>query len=194
MGLSDDIRNRKRRNETDYWHDIDPGKEPPERLNIIIEIPQGSQNKYELDKKTGIFKLDRVLFSAVHYPGDYGIIPGTLAKDGDPLDALVLITYPTYPGVLIESRPIGILRMIDGDKEDDKILAAPLKDTRFSAIKDIDDIEGAILNEIAHFFSIYKQLEGREVEIRGWEGVESAHGIIMESIEAYDSTYGKNSK
>jgi len=178
----------------DYWHDIGPGKNPPERLNIIIEIPQGSQNKYELDKENGIFKLDRVLFSAVHYPGDYGIIPGTLARVGDPLDALVLITYPTYPGVLIESRPIGFLRMVDSGKEDDKILAVPVKDTRFSAIENINDIEDAILREIAHFFSIYKQLEGREVEIRGWEGVESAHRIINESIEAYGEKFGKRSE
>lgn len=175
----------------DYWHGISPGKNPPERLNVIIEIPQGSQNKYELDKKNGVFKLDRVLFSAVHYPGDYGIIPQTLAKDGDPLDALVLITYPTYPGVLIESRPIGVLRMIDGNREDDKILVVPVKDTRFSAISGINDIEDAILNEIAHFFSIYKQLEGRKVEIRGWEGTDSAHRIIDESIEAYGESFGK---
>lgn len=175
----------------DYWHGISPGKNPPERLNVIIEIPQGSQNKYELDKENGVFKLDRVLFSAVHYPGDYGIIPRTLAKDGDPLDALVLITYPTYPGVLIESRPIGALRMIDGGKEDDKILVVPVKDTRFSAISDIGDIEEAILNEIAHFFSIYKQLEGRKVEIRGWDGKEVANRIIMESIETYNSRFGE---
>jgi Inorganic pyrophosphatase len=104
------------------WHDIEPGDSVPDIVNVIVEIPKGSQNKYEYDKDKNIIKLDRVLFSPLHYPGDYGIVPRTLADDGDPLDALVLLSNPTYPGVLIEAIPIGLLRMIDSGMNDDKLL------------------------------------------------------------------------
>ena len=168
-----------------YYHDIKPGKKPPHDINVIVEIPKGQQNKFEYDKVNNLFRLDRVLFSPFHYPGDYGFVPQTLAKDGDPMDALVMISHPTYPGILIEARPIGVLKMIDSGEQDDKILCVSNNDIRFEDYRDIDDVKQPILNEIAHFFQVYKQLEGKDVEIIGWKGVREAGQIILESMEAY---------
>ena len=156
-----------------------------DKLNVIIEIPKGSQNKFELDKEFGVIKLDRVLFSPMYYPGDYGFIPQTLGEDGDPLDALVLVTYPTYPGVLIESRPIGVLKMIDKGEPDDKILCVPCDDPRFNDFKDLSSVAKPILNEIAHFFEAYKYLEGKKVEIKGWEGAKKANEIVAQCVERF---------
>jgi inorganic pyrophosphatase len=172
------------------WHGISAGKTPNE-LNVIVEIPKGSQNKYEVDKETGLVKLDRVLFSPFFYPAEYGMVPQTLGKDGDPLDALVLVTNPTYPGVLIETRVIGVLKMVDKGEVDDKILCVPLHDIRYANYKDIKDVDKAILNEIAHFFSVYKHLEGKKVEVLGWENLESAKKIIAESISDYNKKFKK---
>jgi inorganic pyrophosphatase len=169
----------------DLWHEIKTDKDAPEKINVIVEIPKGSQNKYEYDKENNIFKLDRVLFSPIHYPGDYGIIPQTLAKDGDPLDALVLVTYPTYPSTLIEARPIGILKMIDSGEEDDKILCVPINDIRLSNLRDINDVQKPILNEIAHFFEVYKHLESKKAEIIGWNNAKIAKEIILQSMKLY---------
>lgn len=168
-----------------YWHDIPPGPKPPARIYVIVEIPKGSQNKYEYDKELNVIKLDRVLFSPLHFPGDYGFIPQTLAEDGDPLDALVLVTFPTYPGMLIEARPIGLLRMYDQEIIDDKILCVPVYDPRFNEYSDINDVETHILREISHFFQVYKELEGREVKIDGWKNMTEAKKVIEESIRRY---------
>ncbi|RMD57731.1 inorganic diphosphatase [Candidatus Woesearchaeota archaeon] len=173
----------------DYWHDIDAGTE--DCMNVIVEIPKGSQNKYELDKKTGIVKLDRVLFSPMHYPGDYGMIPQTLGEDGDPLDGLVLVTRPTFPGCLIEARPIGVLKMVDGGDPDDKILCVPTEDPRFSDFKDLSAVPKPILNEIAHFFQVYKTLEGKSVEIVGWEDVSVAKKIFNQARSRYKEKFSK---
>lgn len=169
----------------DFWRDISPGDGAPNVVNVIVEIPKGSQNKFEYDKEMGIFALDRVLFSPIHYPGDYGIIPQTLAEDGDALDALVLVTYPTYPGILIPARPIGVLRMRDNGEGDDKILCVPDKDVRMTHLSDARDIQEPIRAEIAHFFEVYKQLEGKKVQLGGWDGVVEAKRIILEAIERY---------
>lgn len=150
-----------------------------------MEIPKGSQNKYEYDEELKAIKLQRVLFSPIHYPGDYGIIPRTITPDGDPLDALVLVTYPTYPGTIIESKPIGVLKMLDSGKKDDKILCVPLHDVRFSDISDIKNIQKSILNEISHFFAVYKQLEGKKVVICGWENSKVAKSVIVKALQAY---------
>jgi len=174
----------------DYWHDISPGDTVPEEVSVIVEIPKGSQNKYEYDKEHGVFCLDRVLFSPIHYPGDYGIIPQTLADDGDPLDALVLVTYSTFPGILIKARPIGVLRMLDSGQADDKILCVPSQDIRMGHITDVVDIQLPIREEIAHFFEVYKQLEGKEVKLGGWEESDRAHEIIRKSVEDYQSKFG----
>ena len=171
------------------WHDMSPGKQPPESVTAVIEIPRGSRNKYELDKKTGLMKLDRVLYSAVHYPGDYGLIPRTLHEDGDPLDILVRINEPTFPGCQIECRPIGVLRMLDKGEPDDKILAVPTDDPFHEEYFDVADIPQHYLKEVEHFFHIYKDLEGKRVQILGWEKSEVAMRIIMESIARYAEKY-----
>jgi inorganic pyrophosphatase len=169
----------------DYWHDLTPGEDAPDEVAVVVEIPKGSQNKYEYDKARGVFALDRVLFSPIHYPGDYGIIPQTLAEDHDPLDALVLVSYPTYPGILITSRPIGVLHMQDNGEGDDKILCVPVTDIRMDHIKDVNDIQAPIREEIAHFFEVYKQLEGKQVKLGGWDDAAAARRVITESITRY---------
>ena len=174
-----------------FWHDIETGSSIPEIINVIVEIPKGSQNKYEYDKKHNMMKLDRVLFSPFHYPGDYGIIPQTLSEDGDPLDALVLVTSPTYPGILIEARPIGLLRMKDDGEMDDKIICVSTNDPRYLHITDIGKIEDHYRSEIAHFFQVYKDLEGKKVEIIGWDSSQEAKSVILESVKNYKSTLKK---
>ncbi len=172
-----------------YWRDLAPGSHPPEALTAVIEIPFGSRNKYELDKHTGLMKLDRVLYSAVHYPGDYGFIPRTLHEDGDPLDVLVLVKEQTFPGCLIDVRPIGVLNMLDRGEPDDKILAVPLNDPYHQEFFDIADIPQHLLKEVEYFFATYKDLEGKRVQIRGWQKSEVAMRIVNESIARYDEMY-----
>jgi len=176
----------------DLWHDIETGNKVPSIVNVIVEIPKGSQNKYEYDKVNNMMKLDRVLFSPLHYPGDYGIIPQTLAEDGDPLDALVLVTNATYPGVLIESRPIGVLRMRDSNQMDNKIVCVAKNDPRYANFKDVSDIERHHLKEIAHFFQVYKDLEGKKVEIVGWRDAASAKTIVLKAVNLYKKTFKKS--
>jgi inorganic pyrophosphatase len=167
------------------WRDLPPGPRPPEEVTAVIEIPRGSRNKYELDKETGMLKLDRVLYSAVHYPGDYGFIPRTLHEDGDPLDILVRINEATFPGCQIDVRPIGVLKMLDRGEPDDKILAVPSHDPQHNEYFDIADLPGHYLKEVEHFFLIYKDLEGKRMEIAGWEKSESALKVITDSMERY---------
>lgn len=176
----------------DFWHDIGPGKEAPDKITVVVEIPKGSQNKYEYDKERGVFKLDRVLFSPIHYPGDYGLIPQTLGEDSDPLDALVMVSYSTYPGILIDARPIGVLHMQDNGEVDDKILCVPLYDTRLQHLEDATDIQEPIRAEIAHFFEVYKQLEGKKVKLGGWDTAEVARAIITDSITRYRDKYPRS--
>lgn len=169
----------------DFLNGISPGENTPDEMNVIVEIPKGSQNKYEFDKDLGVLKLDRVLFSPMHYPGDYGMVPQTLAEDGDPLDALVLVTFPTYPGTLINARPIGVLHMQDDGEGDDKILCVPVDDIRAEDLRDVNDIPGAVRQEIAHFFQVYKELEGKKVVIGGWDDAVVAKRIVTECIKRY---------
>lgn len=169
----------------DIWHDIPSGDNTPDEMNVIVEIPKGSQNKYEFDKDLGVLKLDRVLFSPMHYPGDYGMVPQTLAEDGDPLDALVLVSFPTYPGTLINARPIGVLHMQDDGEGDDKILCVPVDDIRAEDMKDVSDIPAAVRQEIAHFFQVYKELEGKKVVIGGWDDASHAKQIVKDCITRY---------
>jgi inorganic pyrophosphatase len=156
------------------------GTQAPTRVNAVIEIPRGSVNKYEYDKQLHVFRLDRTLFSPVHYPGDYGFIPCTLGLDGDPLDVLVLVEAPSFPGCLMEVRPIGVLRMVDQGKGDEKILAVAESDPLYREVKDCSQVFEHTLREIEHFFSIYKNLEGKKTEIAGWDGVDVARRIISE--------------
>ena len=154
-------------------------------VEAFIEIPTGSQNKYEFDPETGKFKLDRVLYSPMHYPTEYGYLENTLALDGDPLDILVYTTFPTFPGCVIETRVIGVLKMSDDKGQDEKLLGVPVNDPRFDHIKDLNDMPEHVLKEIAHFFQVYKDLENKETVIEGWEGPEEAAKLIDECIARY---------
>jgi inorganic pyrophosphatase len=171
------------------WRDLAPGRHPPEEVTAVVEIPFGSRNKYELDKATGLMKLDRVLYSSVHYPGDYGFIPRTLHEDGDPLDVLVLVKEQTFAGCMIDVRPLGVLRMLDRGEPDDKILGVPLHDPAYEEYFDISDIPQHTLREVQHFFATYKDLEGRRVQVVGWEKSERAMRVIEESIARYATEY-----
>lgn len=172
------------------WHGLIPGPKVPDVVYCIVEIPKGSRNKYEYSKSAGVIKLDRVLYSPLHYPSDYGLIPRTFYDDGDPLDIMVMINEPTYPGCVIEARPIGMFRMIDRGKPDDKILAVPSTDPIFEDYHDLGDVAKHFLAEIAHFFSTYKQLErDGNVEPKGWVGAEEAKQAIMHSINLYNDKY-----
>lgn len=171
------------------WRDLTPGRHPPDEVTAVIEIPSGSRNKYELDKDSGLFRLDRVLYSAVHYPGDYGFVPRTLAEDNDPCDILVLLNEPTFPGCLIDARPIGVLRMNDRGDPDNKVLAVPANDPFYHEWFDIADIPQHYLKEVEHFFHIYKDLEGRRVQTVGWGKSEEAMAEIIESIQRYEAAY-----
>ena len=171
------------------WRDLAPGPRAPDQVTAIIEIPQGSRNKYELDKESGLLKLDRVLYSAVHYPGDYGFIPRTLHEDGDPLDILVRINEPTFPGCMVDARPVGVLRMLDRGEPDDKILSVPLNDPYWEDTFDITDVPTHLLKEIEHFFRSYKDLEGKRVQAGGWGDTDEAKRVVTDSIRRYDEAY-----
>lgn len=171
------------------WHDLVPGRSPPHIVTTVVEIPRGSRNKYELDKATGLFHLDRVLYSAVSYPGEYGFIPRTLAEDGDPCDILVLTGEPTFSGCCIDARPIGLLRMVDRDEPDAKILAVPANDPFHSESLGLADLPQHTLKEIAHFFEIYKDLEGKRVHVLGWESGDAAAREIRDSMTRYQARF-----
>lgn len=154
-------------------------------VTVMVEIPKGSRNKYEYDKEKRVFKFDRMLFSAVHYPSDYGFIPDTLAQDGDPLDALVLVWEPTFPGCLIEARPVGLFKMWDEKGPDEKILCVPVSDPFWNYIESLTDVPPHLLKEIEHFFAIYKDLEEKKTGVEGWEDREAAVKAIRESEHRY---------
>jgi inorganic pyrophosphatase len=172
------------------WHDIPTGPNPPEIVTAVIEIPTNERNKYELDKRLGMFRLDRVLHSAVHYPGDYGFLPRTLGDDGDPLDVLVLMKIPVFTGCLVDARPIGLFHLVDHGVADEKVLAVPMRDPYSDGLDDIDDIPQHYLKEIEHFFQVYKDLEGSYTETRGFEGAAAARDAILRAIEAYEEKFG----
>src|SRR5579859_7701985 len=157
----------------------------PRLIEVMVEIPRGSRNKYEFDKERGVLVLDRVLYSSVHYPTDYGYVSGTLALDGDALDALVVVDEPTFPGCHIIARPIGVLDMKDEKGPDQKILAVPLGDPRFSSIRDLGDIDPHWLREIENFFQTYKALEDKWTDVVGWEGATAAARAIQEARDLY---------
>ncbi|CAN5431948.1 inorganic diphosphatase [soil metagenome] len=166
-------------------HDLTPGPNPPLEINCLVEIPKGSRNKYELDKKTGMFKLDRTLYSPMIYPGDYGLVPQTHYDDGDPLDVLILANEPTFTGCIVEVRPIGIFRMLDKGDHDDKILAVPVGNPYFRNFHDLIDVPPHFLEEVGHFFQVYKDLEGSRTQPLGWESVEVARKRITHAIRLY---------
>lgn len=154
-------------------------------IEVVVEVPMGSRNKYELDKERGVFVLDRMLFSAVHYPGDYGFVDQTLAKDGDPLDVVVILGEPTFPGCRIDARILGNLDMEDDAGQDDKLLCVPHTDPRWQHLQDIEDVPLHLLEEIAHFFRVYKDLEHKMVEVRGWQDRAIALDVLADARDRY---------
>ncbi len=172
---------------------LKPGKNPPEDIYVLIEIPKGSNVKYELDEETGAIFVDRVLYTAMFYPFNYGIVPQTLEEDGDPIDVLLISNEPFHPGTVVRARPIGVLVMEDEEGPDSKIIAVPHEkiDPRFANIKDINDLPKAVLDQIKHFFEHYKELEpGKWVKVTGWEGAESAKKRIAAAIERFKRSKG----
>ena len=171
------------------YEKLGPGKKAPEEVYVVIEIPMGSSIKYEIDKETGLIFVDRILFTAMYYPFNYGFIPGTLEEDGDPVDVLVLGYDKLHPGVVIKARPIGVLETEDEKGKDAKIVAVPIEkiDPRFENIKDISDLPANIRERIAHFFEHYKELEkGKWVKVIGWKNREEALKRIEEAIKRYN--------
>lgn len=156
------------------------GTDAPETFNVVIEIPRGSTNKYEVDAKTGLIKLDRVLYSPLFYPFDYGYIPQTLYVDGDPMDVLVLVSHPTFPGCIIEAAPIGVLEMTDDKGPDEKLLCVAIKDPRYGYRRSISELNDHTLKEIKHFFEVYKDLEDKFVEVRDWHDRDKAIELIQQ--------------
>jgi inorganic pyrophosphatase len=162
-----------------------PAQPEPGLINVLVEIPAGSKNKYEFDKDMQAFILDRVLFASVQYPYDYGFIPNTLADDGDPLDGMVMMDQPTFPGCVIAARPIGMLEMIDGGDRDEKILCVPAEDPRYAEVKTLADVAPHRLDEVAEFFRTYKNLEKKVTEILGWKDADQVAALVKQCIDAY---------
>lgn len=167
------------------WHDVDYGEDVPEEVNVIIEVPKNSTLKYELDKETGLIQLDRVLYSAVHYPGDYGFIPRTYWEDNDPLDILVLSNFPVYPLTIVRARPIGVIHLTDNNENDDKIIAVHARDPRFDRYRDITDVPEHVMAEIKHFFETYKQLQQKQVKVLSIKNGAVARKLVLQAIDKY---------
>lgn len=161
---------------------VPPGTDIPSVVNAIIEIPKGRRNKYEVDKSTGLMRLDRYLYSSSHYPGDYGFVPQTLAEDGDPLDILVMVNEPTFSGCLIAARVVGLFKMTDRGLNDYKVLGVPHTDPLFAEYQALEDVPTSYLREVEHFFATYKQLEGVEIKTEGWEPAKAATDEVWASV------------
>lgn len=175
------------------WHDVPLGDNAPEEFNVIIEIPKGSNNKYEIDKETGLIALDRANYSTAPYPVDYGFAPQTLWDDDDALDVAVLTTWPLSVGVVARVRPVAVMEMIDDGESDFKVIAVPRDDKRWDSVKDLNDINPHTLEEIQHFFETYKNLNGKNtpVEINGIKGKKEAIEAVEKSVKMYKEKFGK---
>lgn len=167
------------------WHDISPSRINANDFIAVVEISKGSKKKYELDKETGLIILDRILYTSTHYPANYGFIPRTFADDGDPLDVLVLTSEALDPMVLIRCYPIGVINMLDNGKNDEKIIAIPYSDPTYNSYKDISELPKHIFDEMRHFFSVYKQLEGKQTAVDEVKGADAALEIVRKCIENY---------
>jgi inorganic pyrophosphatase len=171
------------------WHSISPGEDCPNTVTAIIEIPKGSKAKYEIDKESGLLKLDRILFSSVMYPANYGFIPQTYCDDNDPLDILVLCSADVYPMSIIDAKVIGVMHMIDGGEQDDKIIAVAKNDMSVNYINDLSELPPHAMKEVVRFFQDYKALEEKNVTIEHLLGKRYAYKVIEESIELYKKTF-----
>lgn len=167
------------------WHDVNPEHIHPEDFWAVVEIPMGSKNKYELDKETGLLRLDRILFTATHFPANYGLIPRTYGDDLDPLDVLLLCSEPIHPLTIVRVYPIGVISMLDSGRHDDKIIAIPFGDPTYNMYKDISELPPHLFSEMTHFFRVYKDLEGKETIVGDAKGKDEAVKIIKEAIENY---------
>ncbi len=174
------------------WHDVSLGEKTPEQFNTIIEIPKGSYNKYEIDKKTGLIALDRANYTAAPYPFDYGFAPQTLWEDGDALDVIVLTTFPLNVGVLVNVRPVAVMEMIDDGESDFKVIAVPVKDRRWDDTSDLNDLNKHMLREFQHFFETYKNLKGKPavVKINGFKPKKNALAAVKKAMALYQKQYG----
>lgn len=173
----------------DLLHNIEAGTE--DEMNVIVEIPRGSKNKYEIDKDTGLIALDRAMKTAQDYPFDYGFVPQTWWDDDDPLDVIVLTTYALHPGVLVRVRPVGLMNMIDGGDADDKIIGVPIDDPRWEEVKDLEDINKHTLKEMEHFYTTYKTIENKEVEVGGFKNAKAAKNAFVKGQDLYKKKFGK---
>lgn len=174
------------------WHDVPLGDKAPEEFHVVIEIPRNSANKYEVDKETGMIKLDRVLFGAQYYPFDYGFAPRTYWHDNDPLDVMVMATFPLMPGLLLNVRPVGVLPMTDAGDPDHKVIAVPTEDPRYMHLKDITDLGEHRLKEIRNFFETYKVLQGKEVQCEDFQDRVAALAVVKESMELYKQKFASS--
>lgn len=165
-----------------------------ETFDVLIEIPKGSRNKYEYDFELKKVRYDRMIFSSMMYPADYGFIPNTLALDSDPLDVLVLVAEPTFPGIVMEVKPIGVFHMADEKGPDEKIICVPVSDPIWNRLNDLDDVNGHLLKEIEHFFKVYKDLEKKKVDVGGWGNADEAKEIIKQCIERFKNYEGDKDK
>lgn len=173
------------------WHDISPKRIQADDFIAVIEIPKGSKKKYELDKETGLLILDRILYTSTHYPANYGFIPRTFAEDGDPLDVLVLCSESIEPLTLVRCYPIGVIRMLDNGKPDEKIIAIPFNDPSYNLYKDISDLPKHVFDEMRHFFTVYKALENKQTAVDEEQGREEAVRVVRECIDYYVDCYCK---
>jgi len=171
------------------WHEVSPGDDVPSVVNAVIEIPKGSKAKYEIDKESGLLKLDRVLFSSVMYPANYGFIPKTYCDDHDPLDILVICSVDVFPLSLVEAKVIGVMRMIDNGEQDDKIIAVAKNDMSVNYITELEELPPHTMKEIVRFFQDYKALEHKNVTVEQLLGREEAEKVVLESLELYQSTF-----
>ncbi|MBQ9988264.1 MAG: inorganic diphosphatase [Clostridia bacterium] len=173
------------------WHDISPERVNETQFLACVEISKGGKNKYELDKQTGMLKLDRVLYTSTHYPANYGLIPLTYADDNDPLDVLILCQEALVPLCLLDCRPIGVMTMIDGTEMDFKIIAVPVGDPSMAEYKDVEELPQHLVHEMKHFFEVYKDLENKSTVVKGFEGAASARRIIAQARAMYREKFGK---
>jgi inorganic pyrophosphatase len=176
------------------WHEVSKGENIPNEINVIIEIPKNSPNKYEIDKDTGLISLDRANYSSATYPFDYGFVPQTLWEDNDPLDVVVLTTFPLHPGILVKSRPVAVMEMIDDGESDYKIIAVPVDDKRWDDTHDLADLNKHMIKEFVHFFETYKELKKGQkdiVKIPKISGKKEAMEAVLKSVELYNQKFGK---
>ncbi len=176
------------------WHDMDPARITPEDFIAVIEIPKGSKNKYEMDKSTGLIILDRVLYTSTHYPANYGFIPHTYADDLDPLDVVVLCSESLHPMTLARCYPIGVIKMLDNGRADEKIIAVPFDDPTYNGYRSIFALPRHVYDEMSHFFTVYKSLEKKETAVDEVMGATEAMQIIRHALQQYEEKFGENSQ